>query len=150
MVDERVVVEKEKCWTKIHFHIAGDMGVRQVRVRFLALKSAKGVFLASKACKGCHFQAIKVSNFRKIIISFDQIKRLYEIFSIMQRYTAGNLFSGILGCIFSNFALQRVRVWKSLAHIHILDYIGVPQPVFAWIIIFIGYWHIHIRNLFIN
>ena len=38
-----------------HFHIASDMDVRQIMVRFLALKSAKAVFLASKICKGCHF-----------------------------------------------------------------------------------------------
>ena len=52
----------------VHFHIASGMDVWHVRVRFLVLKSAKGVFLASKICKGCHFQAIKVSDIRKIII----------------------------------------------------------------------------------
>ena len=56
-----------------HFHTASDMDVRQIRIRFFALKSAKVVFLASKVCKGCHFQTIKVSNIRKIITSFDQI-----------------------------------------------------------------------------
>ena len=63
-----------------HFHIASDMDVRQIRVRFFALKSAKGVFLVSKVCKGCHSQAIKVSNLRKIIISFDQIREILRNF----------------------------------------------------------------------
>ena len=49
-----------------HFHIASDMDVRQIRVPFLALKSAKG----------CHFQATKVSNFSKITIFFDQITEI--------------------------------------------------------------------------
>ena len=40
----------------VHSHIASDMDVRQIRVRFLALKSAKGVFLASKICKGVIFR----------------------------------------------------------------------------------------------
>ena len=49
-----------------HFNIASDMDVRQIRVRFLTLKSAKGVFL--------------VSNFRKIIIFFNQITEILRIF----------------------------------------------------------------------
>ena len=76
-----------------HFHTARDRDVRQIRVQFLALKSAKGVFLASKISKRCHFQAIKVSNFRKIIIFFNQITEiLRNSVSIMQRYTARNYF----------------------------------------------------------
>ena len=63
-----------------HFHIASKMELRQVSVRFFALKSAKGVFLTSKACKGCHFQVIKFSNLRKIIIFFDQIREILRNF----------------------------------------------------------------------
>ena len=63
-----------------HFHIAIDMDVGQIRVRFFAPKSAKDVFLASKVCKGCHFQAIKVSYLRKIIIFFDQITEILRNF----------------------------------------------------------------------
>ena len=116
------------------------MDVRQISVRFFALKSAKGVLLASKVCKGCHFQAIKVSKLHKIIIFFDQIAEILQNFSIMQKFTARNSFFGVLGYIcwkiflhlsatlrrVQNFGLQRVRV--SLTHIHILHYIGVPRP----------------------
>ena len=63
-----------------YFHIESDMDVRQIRVRFFTLKSAEGVFLASKVCKGCHFQAIKVSNLRKIIIFFDKITEILRNF----------------------------------------------------------------------
>ena len=63
-----------------HFHIASDMDVRQIRVRFFVLKSAKGVFLASKVCKGCHFQAVKVLKLRKIIIFLNQITEILRIF----------------------------------------------------------------------
>ena len=62
-----------------NFHITSDMDVRQTIVSFLTLKSAKGVFLAYKICKGCHFQAIKVSDFCKIII-FDQITEILRRF----------------------------------------------------------------------
>ena len=53
-----------------------DMGVRQIRVRFFALKSAKGVFLVSKVCKGCHFEAIKFADLHNIMIFFDQITEI--------------------------------------------------------------------------
>ena len=35
-----------------HFHIASDMDVRRFRVRFLALKSAKGVLCMIKTFRG--------------------------------------------------------------------------------------------------
>ena len=60
--------------------MASNMDVRQIRVRSFVLKSAKGVFLTSKVCKGCHFQAIKVSNLRKIIIFFVQIREILRNF----------------------------------------------------------------------
>ena len=87
-----------------------------------------GVFLVSKVCKGCHFQAISVSNLREIIIFFDQIKEISRNFlnkSVMQKYRARDSFSDVLGYIFSkifrhlsakgpkfcrNFGLQKVRV----------------------------------------
>ena len=53
-----------------HWHIASDMDVRHFRVPFWTLESAKGVFLTSKICRGCHFQAIQGHNFRKNITFF--------------------------------------------------------------------------------
>ena len=87
-----------------HFHIASDMDVRQIRVRFFALKSAKGVFLASIVCKGCHFQAIKVSNLRKIINFFDQITEvLRNLFNSAKIYSSKFIFRRFGVYIFENF-----------------------------------------------
>ena len=63
-----------------HFHVAIDMDVQQIKVHFFSLKSAKGVFLASKVCKGCYFQAIKVSNVSKIILlrNFSHNAKIYS------------------------------------------------------------------------
>ena len=43
-----------------HFHIGSDMDVRQIKVRFLALKSAKDVFLASKGVSFSGYQGLKL------------------------------------------------------------------------------------------
>ena len=102
----------------------GVTSIQQVD-RCASYFSPKGVFLSSKVCKKCHFQAIKVSNLRKIIIFFDQITEILRNFFNNAKYTARNSFSGVLGYIFSkifrhlsakgpkfcrNFGLQRVRV----------------------------------------
>ena len=119
------------------------MDVREIRVWFFTLKSAKGVFLAKKICKGFHFQVIEVSNFCKIIKFFDQITEvLRNFFNDAKIYSWKFIFRRFRVYIFEifppfgckdpkfcrNFALQRVRIWKSLTHIHILDFIGVPLP----------------------
>ena len=109
------------------------MDVWQIRVRFFALKTVKSDFLASKVCKGCHFQAIRVSNLRKIIVFLDQITDiLRNFFNNAKNIQLEIHFPAFWGIYFRKFFVICLRRVQNFAEILVCTAKGkglkVPDP----------------------